>query len=93
MKKKGAGDKAPEGAEPVEETPAEPQVAATAAPVTVVAAQPEAQPEATQTPATTPGLLDETIQCPACKNGFTVQYESKPVKVKCPSCGTEGVLN
>jgi hypothetical protein len=66
-----------------EAAPAQP--APTPAPAAPVAAAPAAAPQ-TQ-------MNQETIQCPSCKNGFTVEYKSKPVKVKCPNCGMEGVLN
>jgi hypothetical protein len=86
MKKRGAGEAAPKEAEAPSET-VQPQ--AVAAPVTVAT-----EPEPQVTPATTEAqMLSETIQCPSCKEGFTVRYESKPIRVKCPNCGTEGVLN
>ncbi len=81
-------------AEAVEaEAEGEPQaeVAAPAvAPVTVAA-----EPEPTIAPAAqaAPQMITETIVCPSCKQNFSVQYDSKPVRVKCPGCGTEGVLN
>ena len=55
----------------------------------------ETAPATEHIAATTPQqkMNQETIPCPSCKNGFTIQYESKPVKVKCPNCGMEGVLN
>jgi hypothetical protein len=53
----------------------------------------EAAPAATPAPQAQTQMNQETIQCPSCKNGFTIEYESKPVRVKCPTCGMEGVLN
>jgi hypothetical protein len=85
MKRKGAGEAAPKEAEPPSEAA---QTQAAAAPVTVAS---EPEPQATPA-ATAPQMLSETIQCPSCKQGFSVEYESKPVRVKCPNCGTEGVL-
>jgi hypothetical protein len=87
MKKKGAGT-GPEA--PPEEQPQAPVETAAPAPV-AAATQPAAAPATA--PAATSAMQQETIQCPSCKNGFTVQYDSKPVKVKCPNCGMEGVLN
>jgi ribosomal protein S27E len=60
-----------------------------AQPAAPLAAQ--ATPAVTQEP--TPKLFMENIQCPSCQNSFTVKFESKPIRVKCPTCGTEGVLN
>jgi hypothetical protein len=81
MKKRGAGEATPKETETAAET--------AAAPVTIAT-----EPEPQVTPATTETqMLTETIQCPSCKQGFTVNYESKPVRVKCPNCGTEGELN
>jgi hypothetical protein len=86
LKKRGAGEPTPKEAEAPSGT-VQPQAAA--APVTVAT-----EPEPQVTPATTQAqMLSESIQCPSCKQGFTVNYESKPVRVKCPNCGTEGVLN
>lgn len=77
-------------AAPVEAAPAGGVVVASQeAAVTPEAAAPT---QAAATPAQ-PQMQEETIQCPSCKNGFTIKYESKPVKVKCPNCGIEGVLN
>ncbi len=100
MKKRGAGasedadvEAQEKVAEPKEES-APVTVSSDTAPVAAVAAAPAAAPAAAAAPAPgQPQLNTESIQCPSCKNGFTIQYESKPVKVKCPSCGTEGVLN
>jgi hypothetical protein len=57
----------------------------------VVGSEPAVQAAPAQ--AAQPQMNQETIQCPSCKNGFEIQYESKPVRVKCPNCGMEGVLN
>jgi phage FluMu protein Com len=32
------------------------------------------------------------ISCPACKKPFAVAETRRPIQVKCPSCGKEGVL-
>ncbi len=82
-----------EAVEALEEGEPQVEVAAPAvAPVTVAA---EAEPEPVVAPAAqaAPQMITETIVCPSCKQNFSVQYESKPVRVKCPGCGTEGVLN
>jgi hypothetical protein len=79
----------PAEAEAVEAEAAEEQTAQAAGGVVVASEAPAvaaAQPPQTQ-------MKQETIQCPSCKNGFTIEYESKPVRVKCPTCGMEGVLN
>jgi hypothetical protein len=74
---------------PAETTQAE------AAPVEAAPTQAAAAPVAAAPVAAAPQtqMNQETIQCPSCKKGFTVEYASKPVKVKCPNCGMEGVLN
>ncbi|UCE36576.1 MAG: hypothetical protein JSW00_13810 [Thermoplasmata archaeon] len=90
MKRRGAG--APEGKAKEAEAPAE-EAAAAAAPVTIATEEePEKTPPAETEPEAEPQMMTESIQCPSCKKGFTVKYESKPIRVKCPSCGTEGVL-
>lgn len=58
-----------------------------------VAAQPAAATMPTTAQAPASQVFMENIQCPSCKNSFTVKFESKPIRVKCPTCGTEGVLN
>lgn len=85
MKRRGAGEGKAKKEKAPSETP-QPQVAA--APVTVAT---ESEPQAAPTPSQ-PQILSESIQCPSCKQGFTVKYQSKPIRVKCPNCGTEGVL-
>lgn len=82
IKRRGAKEEAEEGAvdEQAEETEVE------SAPVTV------AEEEAAEGEAAEEALMEETLACPACGKEFTVRFPSKPVKVKCPECGTEGVL-
>lgn len=98
LKRKGAAKPKEEAVEaeatPVQEgaqiqTAAPAAQTAPSAPVTVAA-----EPEVVVAPAATtaPQEITETIQCPSCKQNFTVSYQSKPVRVKCPGCGTEGVL-
>lgn len=33
-----------------------------------------------------------TLRCPDCKTTFSVEVKPKPFRIKCPSCGTEGVI-
>ncbi|MDI6708641.1 MAG: hypothetical protein QME47_06135 [Candidatus Thermoplasmatota archaeon] len=40
-------------------------------------------------PAAVPTL---TLRCPQCKSTFKVESKEKPFKVKCPSCGKEGMM-
>ncbi|UCF08683.1 MAG: hypothetical protein JSW28_03060 [Thermoplasmata archaeon] len=83
------------GAEP-SVPPAEAGEGAAVAPAAGVAAQPQAPQAyqaASQATATAAGVMTETIRCPGCQKPFAVSYTSKPIKVKCPSCGVEGVLN
>ncbi|ODS41020.1 MAG: hypothetical protein A7315_07235 [Candidatus Altiarchaeales archaeon WOR_SM1_79] len=88
MKRKGKKEEIT-GEKP--EEAAKTEGAAVAATPVVVAA--EEEPVVAPTAQAEPSLTSETIVCPSCKQNFTVQYQSKPVRVKCPSCGTEGVLN
>lgn len=78
-----------EGEAPTEQAPSV-EAEAAAAPVTVAT---EAEPTVVPAAQAAPQMMSEAIVCPSCKQKFTIQYESKPVRVKCPSCGTEGVLN
>ncbi|MEW6069055.1 MAG: right-handed parallel beta-helix repeat-containing protein [Candidatus Thermoplasmatota archaeon] len=39
-----------------------------------------------------PEVLTVTLRCPQCKTTFRVESKEKPFKVKCPSCGAEGVI-
>ncbi|MDI6856485.1 MAG: hypothetical protein QMD21_06890, partial [Candidatus Thermoplasmatota archaeon] len=51
--------------------------------------KPEIPPKPELIPPQIPTL---TIRCPQCKSTFTVEKKEKPFKVKCPSCGKEGVI-
>jgi ribosomal protein S27E len=88
LKRRGAETPEGEEAEAEAEEPTEAAAPAQAAAPVVVGAEPEVTPK----PQAAPQGITESIQCPSCKQNFTVSYESKPVRVKCPSCGTEGVL-
>ena len=88
LMKRKKEDLTPEGEVPTDQAPS--VEASAAAPVTVAA---EAEPVVVPQAQAAPQMISEAIVCPSCKQNFTIQYESKPVRVKCPSCATEGVLN
>ena len=97
MRRQAAEGKAEgEEAEAVEVGEEEPKAAegeeAGAVVVAVEEPEAEAEPEVEKVEEAAPQEITESIQCPSCKNAFTVKFESKPVRVKCPDCGTEGVL-
>jgi len=33
-----------------------------------------------------------TIRCPICKTTFTVEKQERPFRIRCPSCGKEGIM-
>jgi hypothetical protein len=90
-KGKKEGEVPPAEAETAEAEAAPVEAAAAGGVVVASEAATPSQPAAT--PAAQSQINEETIQCPSCKKGFSIQYESKPVKVKCPNCGMEGVLS
>ena len=67
------------------------------APAQAPAPRPAPAAPAIQTPspiagAAPAGAGPKMISCPACKRPFPVTETRRPIQVKCPSCGKEGVL-
>jgi hypothetical protein len=44
-------------------------------------------------PVTTPASLGDQVTCPKCGKVFGVHGLTPPIKIKCPRCGVEGILN
>jgi hypothetical protein len=97
-KKKQSGEVPPaatEGSEAVA-APIQPTGPGVVVATEEVAAEPVQPAVAPATAQPTPAAaqeFQESIKCPSCQNAFVVKYQSKPIRVKCPTCGTEGVLN
>ncbi|MEM3042657.1 MAG: hypothetical protein QXD84_03820 [Thermoplasmata archaeon] len=70
-------------------TPATPSTAQAAGPAPFPPPPVTTQPPAAAPP---PSVPPKMISCPGCRTVFPVTEIRRPIQVKCPSCGKEGVL-
>jgi len=77
---------------PAPEAPPAPAPAPQLPPAIIIAPAPAAPAVRTPGPAPAAPAGGRMIGCPQCKKPFAVTDPTRPIKVRCPSCGKEGLL-